>query len=284
MSIRIAVLSFLMLLPIRSLLADDASENAQFQGHWKVVQLVENGQVIPEKAIKEWLPSGGLAQIAENAIIFKSSQDGQNHVKLFSVDSTRYPKGIDIRTREKQESQGIYRFDNNRLILCFSDPVQKQRPADFSAAKGSNRMLMTLVRTTGPAKTLKKLPAAPKTEVKTGTTARVLTDAQVKQQLVGVWRFTDNVGPLLATINANGTFMTSRDVAEIRLFQTVFSRRTVSTGTWNVQNGQLVYHIAASARLGRAGMMVALQVRSISAKDLIFVDGLGRVGTALKVR
>jgi uncharacterized protein (TIGR03067 family) len=273
-----------MFLSIHSLLANDASEISKFQGHWKVVQLVENGQVVPEKAIKEWLPSGGLAQIADNAIIFKSSQDGQNHVKLFSVDSTQFPKGIDIRTREKRESSGIYRFDNKRLILCFSDPAKKQRPTDFSAAKGSNRMLMILVRTKAPAKVLKKLEPAPKREAKTGTTARVLTDTQVKKQLIGVWQFKDNIGLLLASINANGTFTTSRDVAEIRLFQTVFSRRIVSTGTWNVQNGQLVYHIAASARLGRAGMMVALQVRSISAKDLIFVDGLGRVGTALKVR
>jgi uncharacterized protein (TIGR03067 family) len=284
MSIRVTVFSCCMLLPVYSLLAGDKSEVAQFQGHWRVTQLVENGQVIPEKAIKEWLPSGGLAQISENAIIFKSSQDGQNHVKLFSVDATQYPKGIDIRTREKRESQGIYRFDKNQLILCFSDPAQKKRPTEFSAAKGSNRMLMTLVRTTAPAKVSKKLQPAPKSETKTGTTARLLTDTQVKRQLIGVWQFTDSIGPLLTSIHANGTFTTSRDVAQIRLFQTVFSRRIVSTGTWNVQNGQLVYYIKTSTRINRAGMVIALQVRSISGKDLIFVDALGRVGTALKIR
>ena len=75
---------------------------------------------------------------------------------------------------------------------------------------------------------------------------------KVKQMLVGVWRFTDSLGPLLVTINANGSFTTSRDMAEIQVFQTVFVRRTESTGTWNVQNGQLIYYIASSTRVERA--------------------------------
>lgn len=281
---RIAAFFSCMFLAIHSLSANNDSELAQFQGHWRVVQLVENGQVIPEEAIKEWLPSGGRAQIAENAIIFKSPQDGKSHVKVFSIDPTQYPKGIDISTREKQKSQGIYRFDNDQLIVCFSDPAQNQRPTDFSAAKGSNRMLMTLARTSGQTTVPPKLRPAAKSGTETGATAKVLTDAQVKQLLIGVWRFTDSIGPLLATINADGSFTTSRDVAKIRLFQTVFARQPVSIGTWSVQNGQLIYHIATSTRVDRAGMMIALHVRSISDKDLIFVDGLGRVGTALKVQ
>jgi uncharacterized protein (TIGR03067 family) len=286
MSIRFAAFFGCVFLAVHSLSANNDPELAQFQGDWNVVQLVENGQVIPKEAIKEWLPSGGRAQIAENAIIFKSPHDGQKHVKLFTLDPTQYPKGIDISTREKQTSQGIYRFDNDRLIVCFSDPAKNERPTDFSAAKGSNRMLMTLARTTGKttaAPPAKVRPAA-RSGTETGAAAKVLTDAQVKQQLIGVWRFTDSIGPLLATINADGSFMTTRDVAEIRLFQTVFARQPVSVGTWSVQNGQLIYHIATSTRVDRAGMMIALHVRSISEKDLIFVDGLGRVGTALKVQ
>jgi uncharacterized protein (TIGR03067 family) len=282
MSIRFAALIGCIILPLYALAANDESEISQFQGDWKVIQLVENGQVIPAEAIKEWLPSGGLAQISDNAIMFKSSHDGQSHVKLFSIDATQYPKGIDIRSREKTESQGIYRFDNGRLIICFSDPATNERPTTFSAVNGSNRMLMTLARTSAPAKSpptaLTVRPKEPKSEA----AAKVLTDVAVKQLLVGVWRFSDSIGPLLVTINADGTFTTSRDVAEIRLFQTVFSRRLESTGTWNVQNSQLVYHIASSMRVERSGLMVALHVRSISTKDLIFVDGLGRVGTAVK--
>ena len=58
----------------------------------------------------------------------------------------------------------------------------------------------------------------------------------------------------------------------------------LSSGTWNVQNGQLLYYVASSTSPDRAGKTLGLTVRSISAKDLIFVDGLGRVGTAIKVQ
>ena len=285
MSIRVAAFFGCVFLAIHSVSANNDPELASFQGHWEVVGLVENGQVIPREAIKKWLPSGGRARIADNAIIFKSPQDGQSHVKVFSLDATQFPKGITITTREQQKSQGIYRFDNDQLIVCFSDPAQNQRPNDFSAAKGSNRMLMTLVRASAPATVAApKVQPAAQSRAEPGTTAKVLTDAQVRLLLVGAWRFTDSVGPLLTTINADGTFATSRDVAEIRLFQTVFARKPVSTGTWSVQNGQLIYHVAASTRLDRAGMTVALHVRSISDKDLIFVDALGRVGTAVKLQ
>ena len=39
--------------------ADKDSDLKQFQGKWEVVELVEDGKVIPREAIKEWLPSGG---------------------------------------------------------------------------------------------------------------------------------------------------------------------------------------------------------------------------------
>ena len=112
----------------------------------------------------------------------------------------------------------------------------------------------------------------------------MLTDEEVRQLLVGVWRFTDSIGPLLATINTDGTFSTSRDIAEIQVFQTVFVRQPESTGTWKVQNGQLVYHVASSTRVDRAGLVVTVSVRSITPQDLIFVDALGRVGTGVKVQ
>ena len=38
--------------------AEKNPELQQFQGRWEVVELVENGNVIPPEAIREWLPSG----------------------------------------------------------------------------------------------------------------------------------------------------------------------------------------------------------------------------------
>jgi uncharacterized protein (TIGR03067 family) len=267
--------------PVTILYATDTnSELAPFQGNWEVTELVEDGKVIPKEAIRKWLPSGGRARIAENAILFTSSHDGKQHAKVFSIDATRFPKGIDISSREAQVSQGIYRFDDDRLIVCLSDLTVAARPDEFSAPQGSGRMLMVLSR-------VEKKPSPesrPRAQPQSKTAAKVLTDDQVKQMLVGTWQMNDGLGIIYATVNANGTFHTTRDVQEIRVFQTVFLRTPVSSGTWNVSNGQLTYRIGASTHPERAGLTVTLFVRSISAKDLIFVDALGRVGTGVKVR
>src|SRR5690606_28302622 len=103
----------------------------QVQGKWEVVELVEDGKVIPREAVREWLPSGGQFEIAENAIIFTSHDDGKKHVKLFSLVETTFPKGIDLSSKEsKQDGLGIYQFDKERLIICFADPEESKRPTE----------------------------------------------------------------------------------------------------------------------------------------------------------
>ncbi|MFO1019405.1 MAG: TIGR03067 domain-containing protein [Planctomycetales bacterium] len=263
-----------------SVAADPDPETKQFQGKWEVVELVEDGKVIPKEAIKEWLPSGGLLEIDDNAIIFTSNEDGKKHVKLYSVDPTQYPKGIDLSTRQKKESAGIYRFDNGRLIVCFADPEASTRPKEFSAKEGSKQLLMVLQRLP---QTPKEPAPAPK-QAPSGTTAKVLTDAQVKELLKGTWRYTDSAGALFVTFNADGSFSTVREVKEIRLFQKVFVQTPISTGTWSIRNGKLALIIESSVKIERLNKEFDFAIRSITTRDLIFVDFLGRVGQAVKVQ
>ncbi len=259
--------------------ADQNPDVKQIQGKWEVVELVEDGKVIPKEAIREWLPSGGQFEVAENAIIFVSPHDGKKHVKVFSLDATQFPKGIDLSTREKKDGTGIYRFDGERLIVCFSDPEESQRPTEFSAKEGSNNVLMTLQRMGKPS----AQPAPIKIEP-SGNTAKVLTDAQVKELLKGTWRYADKVGSLFVTFTPEGTFSTVREVKEIRVFQKVFVQSPVSTGKWSIQNGTLTFHIQTSVHPDRVNKRFDFSVRSITDRDFIFVDYMGRVGQASRVR
>lgn len=257
-------------------LADPDPDLEQFQGKWEVVELVEDGKVVPKEAIREWLPSGGKFEIAENAIIFVSPHDGKKQVKLFSLDATQFPKGIDLSARDQNDVSGIYRFDSGSLIICFSDPDESKRPSEFSAKAGSGHLLMTLHR-------IAEKPAPARNE-QTGATAKVLTDAQVTDMLRGGWRYADNIGSLFVTFNADNSFSTVREVKEIRLFQKVFVQTPVSTGRWSVANGKLKFHIQTSAHPDQVNRQFDFDVRSISERDFIFVDYLGRVGQASRVR
>ncbi len=277
-----SLLTLLLVTPLRAV--DKDPELKQFAGHWEVTELVEDGHVIPREAIREWLPSGGRAEIADNAIMFTSPTDGQKSVKVFTIDATQYPKGIDIVTREKQDALGIYRFDEGRLVVCLCDPADGPRPTDFSAKEGSKRMLMVLKPASAPTAKEKEAPVNPPTTSGEGVASKVLTDADVTRLLQGTWRYKDEAGALLVTLASNGTWSSVREVQELRLFQKVFVQTPISSGKWSVQNGTLTFHCTASVHLNRVNQQLPFTVRSISEADFIFVDYMGRLGKAVRVK
>ncbi len=123
-----------------------SAELQRFQGHWRVVELVEDGQGIRQEAFKSVLQSGGHAQIVSNTIQFTSLTTGAPVAKVFSIDATTYPKAISVSSLDRAEALGIYRFEGERLIVCVADPAVAERPTQFSSRPGSNHMLMVLER------------------------------------------------------------------------------------------------------------------------------------------
>jgi uncharacterized protein (TIGR03067 family) len=262
--------------------ADKNPELQQFQGRWEVTELVENGHVIPSEAIREWLPSGGRIEIVDNAIMYTSPQDGKKHAKIFAIDATQFPKGFDMVTREKKEATGIYKFDDGKLVVCLSDPEDGPQPTEFSAKDGSKRMLMVMKRMSTAVASEKStsVPAAPTSN---GVAAKILTDAEVTKMLPGAWRYRDDAGALVVTLESNGTWSTIREMTEMRLFKKVFVQTPVSSGTWSVTNGTLNFHCTSSIHISRVNHNMPFSIRSISEKDLIFVDYMGRLGKAVRV-
>ena len=55
----------------------------ELRGYWQVIELVDNGRVIPADAIPGWLPSGGRMEFVDNTIFFTSPKDGQRHTGCF---------------------------------------------------------------------------------------------------------------------------------------------------------------------------------------------------------
>ena len=74
---------------------------------------------------------------------------------------------------------------SRRLIVCLSDPDEGPRPTEFSAQKGSKRMLMVLKRVPPTEKSKKpdSEPANTQPTTGTGIAAKVVTDAEVTKLL-----------------------------------------------------------------------------------------------------
>jgi uncharacterized protein (TIGR03067 family) len=276
---------------------DTAPELKEFQGHWEVVELSEDGHVIPAEAIRDWLPSGGKFEIADSAILTHSPVDGKKTARLFSLNATVFPRGIEIVTREKTEATGIYEFSAGRLVICLIDPADGPRPTEFSAGAGSKRMLMVLQKTpamqpasrpvvqaTPPTQPKASQPQAAPQPAAAKPAVKVLTDDEVTRLLAGTWRYDDEAGALLVTLSGEGTWSSVRQAQQLRLFQKVFVSTPISSGRWSVRSGVLTFHCTASVEAQRVNQQLPFTVRSISAKDMIFVDYMGRLGKATKVQ
>src|SRR4051794_19374255 len=68
----------------------------ELRGSWQVIELVDNGNVVPAEAIPGWLPSGGRMEIVDNTIVYSSPKDSQKHARVFSIDATTYPRQLNI--------------------------------------------------------------------------------------------------------------------------------------------------------------------------------------------
>jgi hypothetical protein len=147
-------------------------------------------------------------------------------------------------------------------------------------------MLFVLKRTAAPveAKKVAVEPAEAPVTDGSGVTAKILSDADVTRLLKGTWRYRDDAGALIVTLTDDGKWSSIRESQELRLFQKVFVRTPISSGTWSVQNGTLTFHCLASIHRSRVNHQLPFSVRSITDRDFIFVDYMGRLGKAVKVQ
>lgn len=113
---------------------------------------------------------------------------------------------------------------------------------------------------------------------------RQLSDDDIKKMAVGTWMLKDTAGTLFVTFADNGRFETVREYQELRLFHQSFVQTPVSSGSWKVATGTLSAYVGSSVDPTRVNRIFSFRIRSLTAADMIFVDPLGRVVRATRVR
>lgn len=290
------------------------NELTRFKGHWRIIEMIENGNAIPQNQMRDALPGGGVMEIVDYTILFKSPLDGSKSTKSFRLDPTSYPKQVAILERDSVTGTGIYKFDQGKLVICVTRD-EASVPTEFSAPAGSQRTMLVMERfepgkseipgmnvrlpqfkpveassqvtqvvSATSAKPAASAPAPQPTPIVAGTAAgRVLTDAEVRAMSLGTWRMNDGEGSIDIVINENGVFRTFRYLQSLTGFHVVFVPTPISSGDWSVANGRLIMNVRSSTRADQLNQLYAPAVRSISETDMILVDHLGRVSRAVKV-
>lgn len=262
--------------------ADEVSTELKlFQGSWTVVKLIEDGNVIAPQRFAEVLPSGGKVEIVDNSLLFEEVKTGHRHARTITIDPTRYPSTIDIKSAEGSEvSRGIYRFEDGRLIVCLGDSFTETRPTELAAPKGSGAMLMVLERRAKSADSPKKTETPRKTQPAAPVAAPA--DGEIAKMLPGVWRIPDQFGFLHIRFRNNGTFASFRVHEELALFRRAFVEEPISSGSWEVRDGRIITNLGTSVDPGRTGTTHLFTIKAMTATEFIFMDGLGRTNKATR--
>jgi uncharacterized protein (TIGR03067 family) len=127
-------------------LADDATdkEAKRLDGTWRFLSLKSDGQEAPQEVIREWrwvirdrvltIPGGG-----------KSSLE---------IDPSKSPKALDMTSLDGatkgKKMQCIYRFEEDRLTICFPGGRQesrdKARPKEFDGGQGGSLIVLERIK------------------------------------------------------------------------------------------------------------------------------------------
>ena len=108
--------------------------------------MVEDGRAIPKSQMEQQLPGGGVLEVVDYTILFKSPMNGVKSTKTFRLEATSYPKRIAIFERDTTTGVGIYKFEQEKLILCVTRGSAAQSPSQFTAPPNSGRTLIVLTR------------------------------------------------------------------------------------------------------------------------------------------
>lgn len=282
-------------LPLR-VFAELSAGYRELRGAWQATELVDNGHAVVADAISTWLPSGGRIEIVDNAMVFTSTKDGQRHARVFSIDATTYPRQINVIDNNQVMGHGIYRIEDGRLIVCISPAAGAARPTDFSARENSRRVLLvfarpksepvkpTIAANVAPVSSTLNLPPPPPLTAPAASTqtAKPLVNSDVAKLLPGTWTFNDAHGSFFLTLDQRGSFSTYRQSIETSAFQKVFKKLPLSSGTWKLNNGQVVLTCTSSIYPDRICKTFPFTIRSVNATSLDFVDYAGNAGKATR--
>lgn len=276
-----AALAVLLVIVPRGSWADPPANPTSLDGAWEISALIEDGEVVPGKSIREIVARDAKLTVSGQTITLIRPRSGETKTLLFINDPKTSPASIDFAGSDKIGSKGIYLVAGDTAMLCVSTPGVNDRPTDFSSKEGTHHILMTLKRipavTAIPAATsfvgVPETPVAPRP---------VLKDDAIRNILLGTWGDQDAEKIQYGTFNADGTF--SMSMTWKKGFRKIFDEATRSSGSWSLRDGVIIVKITTSTDREIQGQVYSYRINTINDREMVLIDNQGRVRREWKTR
>lgn len=243
---------------IGSLPAED-----KLDGVWEVTSVIDDGHMLPTKAIKERLVKDARLTIQGQTMQFVAP-DGKPKVRTFVTDASAKPKTVDLSATEKVGNRGIYLLDGDDLVICLSGSESQPRPLAFTSREGQDTILFSLRRVSGSAATPAPAPLPP------ARTPAPRTDDETRKALVGTWGHQDDRTIERITLNPDGTFSIERTWK--RGLRKLLDEEQRTSGRWDVKDNQPTFTITASTDRELNGQVYSFRISSLTKTEVVYVD------------
>ena len=151
MTIAKALLSAVMIVALTTTLSADAPKKKdakddaeKLQGTWQVTKFIDHSE---EAAPAEEIAHFTFEFKGDHLVIRKDKDDRGKQMK-YTLDASKKPKAIDIDMGGPVVSEGIYKLDGEKLMICVIAGSRggktAARPSEFKASKRNKYSLFVL--------------------------------------------------------------------------------------------------------------------------------------------
>lgn len=293
---KLFAIAFLVLASSSFLKAQDNPEVARLQGAWEVNSLIENGEVVALKSVRETMIRDGVLTIEGNLMRFTNPVNNKKRELAFVLNSDQNPRTIDLTSTDKMGNKGIYMLDSNNLLLCLCAHNSNERPTIFASTPTSKSMLFSLRKLTSntpvvpPVVTTTKPPAATTPIQVTQPTANApssptltpaTSDEQIRKILVGTWGHQDEERIETFTMNSDNTF--SSTWTSKKFFPKLFKGEERCSGTWKLKDGVIIAYITSSTDDHIRNQVFSYRVSWYTTTEIALIDQKGRIHRDWKI-
>ena len=113
-------------------------------GDWKIVSATDNGDPIGPELIRRKIAQNCTLKIANRVITHVNPETAETRTTGYIINPAKFPREIDLITPEERILRGIYRFDDDDLVVCYATRETSPRPTDFESMPGAFRILLRL--------------------------------------------------------------------------------------------------------------------------------------------